>query len=99
MILEEALVLMQKGTPVHTMIMEGAQILCLNLGTVPTMVVLKVPCMSNIAGWKTFIYQLKFLLFYPAFLHLFDMFVVLNVLICDFAARASHPLQKNDFSC
>lgn len=60
-ILEGVLGLMQKGTPAHAMIMEGAQILCLNPETVPTMVVLKVPCMNK--------------------------------------ARASHPLQKNDFSC
>jgi len=41
---------MKKGMPALTMVMEGAQMLCLMLGTVLTMVVLKVPCMKDIAG-------------------------------------------------
>jgi len=55
-------VLMKKGIPVLTMVMKGAQMLCLILGTVPTTVVLKVPCMKDIAGLQTFIYLLEFVI-------------------------------------
>lgn len=55
------IVLMQEGIPAITMDMEeGAQIICVSLnlslrpslspGTVPTMVVLKVPCMNDTAA-------------------------------------------------
>lgn len=43
-------VLMKKGMAALTMVMEGAQILCLIPGTVPTMGLLKVPSMKDIAA-------------------------------------------------
>lgn len=62
-------VLKKKGIPALTMVMEGAQILCLILGTVPITVALKVPCMKDIAGLQTFIYLrvCYYCLFIPAF--------------------------------
>jgi hypothetical protein len=56
--------------------------------------------MNNIAGLQTFFYLLVGVFVYSFLhsLHLFDMVAILIVHICDVAVRASHPLQKNDFS-
>jgi len=88
-------VLMKKGIPALTMVMEGAQIICLIPGTVPTMAVLKVPCMKDTAGLQTSNYFLEFVI--PVyFLQPSVIFIVLIVFIFDNVA--SHPLQKNDCS-
>lgn len=47
---------MKKGMPALTMVTEGAQIPCLMPGTVLTTVVLKVPCMKDIAGLQTYLF-------------------------------------------